>query len=139
MDTCSHVHLTNVNNEWNPSTVKLQNGNKKCKHHCSQLHILCSALHNTIYYSNNINLQISKLTTNNEIDVKKKTRKSILSYSTKWFYRHRVNSDLQELERRIEAYVGSSKGVISSWNNDKNILGSTVSMLVLQYLGTCEK
>ena len=68
-----------------------------------------------------------------------KNIKSILSYSTKWFYRHRVNSDLQELEGRLEAYVGSSKGVISSWNNKQNVLGSTVSMLVLQYLGTCEK
>ena len=74
-----------------------------------------------------------------EQDTKKKTRKSILSYSTKWFYRHRVNSDLQELERRIEAYVGSSKGVISSWNNDENMLWSTVSTLVVQNLGTCEK
>ena len=72
LDTCTHVYLTNVNNEWNPSTVKLPNGNKKYKHHCSQLHILCSTLHNTIYYSNNTNLQISKLTTNNEIDVNTK-------------------------------------------------------------------
>ena len=63
----------------------------------------------------------------------------MLSYSTKWFYNHRVNSELQELEGRLDAYLGSSRGVISFWNNEKNALGSTVSILVLRYLGTCEK
>ena len=71
--------------------------------------------------------------------INKKPGKSILSYSTKWVYKHRVNSDLQELEGRLETYVGSSRGIISFWNNEKNVLGSTVSILVLQYFGTCEK
>ena len=72
LDVCTHVHLTNVNNEWNPSTVKFPNGNQKYENQCSQLHILCSALHKTIYDSNYLNLQISVLTTNNKIDFNKK-------------------------------------------------------------------
>ena len=72
MDEYTHVHLTNVNNEWNPSTVKFPNGNQKYKNQCSQLHILFSALHNTIYDSNYLNLQISTLITNNKIDFNKK-------------------------------------------------------------------
>ena len=72
LDECTHVHLTNVNNEWNPSTLKFPNVNQKYKHQCSQLHILCSSLHNTIYDSNYLNLHISTLTTNNEIDFNKK-------------------------------------------------------------------
>ena len=71
--------------------------------------------------------------------INKKPGKSILSYSIKWVYKHIVNSDLQELEGRLETYVGSSRGIISFWNNEKNVLGSTVSILVLQYFGTCEK
>ena len=67
------------------------------------------------------------------------TKKSILSYSAKRFYKYRVNSDLQELEGRIEAYVESSMGIITLRNNEKNTLVSTVSILVLRYLGTCEK
>ena len=64
--------MTNVNNEWNLSTVKSPNGNQKYENQCSQLHILCSALHKTIYDSNYLNLQISVLTTNNKIDFNKK-------------------------------------------------------------------
>ena len=56
LDTCTHVHLTNVNNEWNPSTVKFPNVNTNYTNHCSQLHVLCSALHNMIYDSNYLNL-----------------------------------------------------------------------------------
>ena len=72
LDECTHVHLINVNNECNPTTVKFPNGNQKFENQCSQIHILCSALHNTIYESNYLNLQISTLTTNNKIDFNKK-------------------------------------------------------------------
>ena len=67
LDSCPHVHLTNVNQEWNPAEIVFPNGNKKKNDIRLQQVIMCSALSKSIFDINHFYFKISQLSCDNTI------------------------------------------------------------------------
>ena len=67
MDSCPHVHLTNVNQEWNPAEIVFPNGNKKKNDIRLQQVIMCSVLSKNIFDINHFYFKISQLSCDNHI------------------------------------------------------------------------
>ena len=71
LDSIPHTHLTNVDQEWNPSKIVFPNGEVKNEIHIQQA-TMCSALSTSIYDIDHFCLKISQLSCDNNITFKTK-------------------------------------------------------------------
>ena len=123
IDSCAHVHLTNVNKKWNPSTIKFQNGNNKELSQCSQNHTLYSALLSTIYNSTFCNYKILKLNS------------SLTYYSKYSFISLKGYGSATPKKINYKLLLGPKQARLTLLNTNQNCIRFTLMPLSRRYRG----